>query len=212
MLVGADESTADHGTEATGPAHYAVMERGKHPLQRRHANRAGEYGTHPALIAAAVVIILAVIVVVFLLIQKPKQETPIAVVGLSPSAGAAATPTPVPVTVAPTAAPTAVSTTPGFARFNAPHTIVCKASDGGVEYPVMSWSVVNAAGITISVDNPDGVFGSYGTSGTTGPNSNMIPFACSTTPLQHKYYFTTTGGTGPAVTKEVTITGTTSSG
>jgi hypothetical protein len=212
MLVGADESTADVATEATCPAHYAVMERGNHPLQRRYAHRTEEHGTHPALIAIAAVIILAVIVVVFLLLQKPKQVTPVAVLGTSPSASSAATPTAVPVTVAPTAAPTTVSTTPGFASFNAQHTIVCKASDGGVEYPVMSWSVVNATGITISVDSPDGVFASYGTSGTTGPNSNMVPFACSTTPLQHKYYFTTTGGTGPAVTKEVTITGTTSSG
>jgi hypothetical protein len=206
MLVGADESTADVATEGTGPAHYAVMERGKHPLQRRHANRAGEHGTHPALIAVAAVIILVVVVVVFLLVQKPKQVTPVAVLGTSPSASSAATPTAVPVTVAPTAAPTAVSTTPGFASFNAPHKVSCNGQD--VIYPHMTWSVVNATGITISIDSPDGVFDSYGTSGATDQQSDKVPFSCSKTPLEHMYFFTTTGGTGPAVTKEVTITGT----
>jgi hypothetical protein len=183
------------------------MERGRRWQRRRRANRQGERGTHPVLIALAAVIILVIAVVVFLLLQKPKQVTPVAVLGTSPSASAAAaTPTAVPVTVAPTAAPTAVSTAPAFASFNAPHKVACNGQS--VIYPHMTWSVVNATGITISIDTPDGVFDSYGTSGATDKQSDMVPFACSKTPLEHMYFFTTTGGTGPAVTKEVTITGT----
>lgn len=186
------------------------MERGRRWEQRRRAHRQGEGGTHPVLIALAAVLILVVVVVIFLLLQKPKQVTPIAVLGTSPSASAAATPTAVPVTVAPTvaptAAPTAVSTTPAFASFNAARKVACNGQ--AVIYPHMTWSVVNATGITISIDTPDGIFDSYGTSGATDQQSDRVPFACSKTPLEHMYFFTTTGGTGPAVTKEVTVTGT----
>ena len=72
----------------------------------------------------------------------------------------------------------------------------------------MTWSVRNATGITISIDNPDGIFDSYGPSGATDQQSDKVPFSCSKSPLEHMYFFTTTGGTGPAVTKSVTITGT----
>jgi hypothetical protein len=182
------------------------MERGRRLQQRRHARRHGERGTHPVLIGIAAVIILVVVVVIFLLLQKPKQVTPVAILGTSPSASAAATPTAVPVTVAPTAAPTAVSTTPAFASFNAPRKVACNGQS--VIYPHMTWSVVNATGITISIDTPGGIYDSYGTHGATDQQNDMVPFACSKTPLEHMYFFTTTGGTGPAVTKQVTITGT----
>jgi hypothetical protein len=154
------------------------------------------------LIAIAAVILLVIVVVVFLLLQTPKQVTPVAVLGTSPSASAAATPTAVPVTVA----PTQVSTAPRFANFNAPHTVACNGQS--VVYPHMTWAVVNATGITISIDAPEGLYDSYGMSGATDQQNDQVPFGCSKTPLQHTYFFTTTGGNGPAVTKEVTVTGT----
>lgn len=159
------------------------------------------------MIALAAVIVLVLAVVVFLLLQKPKQVTPIAIVGTSPSASAAATPTAVPVTLPPTAAPTPtpIGTSPAFTSFNAPHKVSCNGQS--TIHPHMTWSVVNATGITISIDTPGGLFDSYGTSGATDQQSDPVPFACSDT-FKHTYFFTTTGGTGPAVTKEVTITGT----
>ena len=45
-----------------------------------------ERGTHPVLIAVAAVIVLVIVVVIFLLLQKPKQVTPVAILGTSPSA------------------------------------------------------------------------------------------------------------------------------
>ena len=178
--------------------------------ERRHAHRRGERGTHPVLIGIAAVIILVVLVVIFLLLQKPKQVTPIAVLGNSPSASAAATPTAVPVTVAPTAAPTAVSTKPAFASLDIPHTVSCLDMNGqliqGNVYPPISWNAINATGITISIDGP-GIFGSYGPSGSFTPQDETIPFSCSE-PFKHTYLFTTTGGSGPAATKQVTITAT----
>ena len=161
---------------------------------------------HPVLIGVAAVVILAIVVVVFLLLQKPKTVTPVAVLGTSPSASAAATPTAVQATVAPTQAPTPVSTAPAFAKFNAPRKVACNGQS--VIYPHMTWSVVNATGITISVDTPGGLYDSYGTSGATDQESDKVPFSCSKTPLEHMYFFTTTGGTGPAVTKQVTVSGT----
>jgi hypothetical protein len=160
------------------------------------------------LIGIAAAIILVIVVVVFLLLQKPKQVTPVAVLGTSPSASAAATATPVPVTVAPTQAPTPTpaSTAPAFVNFNAPRRVACNGQS--VIYPHMTWSVVNATGITVSIDTPGGLYDSYGTSGATDQESDQVPFVCSTTPLQHVYFFTTTGGTGRAVTKQVTVTGT----
>jgi hypothetical protein len=176
--------------------------------RRLHGGRQGERGTHPVLIAIAAVIVLVIAVVIFLLLQKPKQVTPIAIIGTSPSASAAATPTAVPVTLPPTEAPTPtpIGTSPAFQSFNAPHKVACNGQD--VIYPHMTWSVVNATGITISIDTPDGIYDSYGTSGATDQQNDKVPFSCSKTPLEHMYFFTTTGGTGPAVTKEVTITGT----
>jgi len=173
-------------------------------LQPRHAGRRGESGTHPVLIGIAAVIILAIVVVVFLLLQKPKQVTPVAVLGTSPSASAAATPTPVQVTVAPTAAPTPVSTTPAFASLNVAPIVSCIGVTGDA-WPSMKWSTTNATGITISIDGP-GIFGSYGASGSITPTDEVIPFACSA-PYKHTYLFTTTGGSGPAAAKKVTITG-----
>ncbi len=72
----------------------------------------------------------------------------------------------------------------------------------------MTWSVRNATGITISIDPPGGLYDSYGPSGATDQQNDEVPFTCSTSPLQHTYYFTTTGGTGPAMTVKVTVTGT----
>jgi len=167
-----------------------------------------ERGSHPLVYVVAAVLILAVVVIVFLLLRKPAQVTPVAVLGTSPSASASATAVPITVapTLAPTATPTVASTSPAFASFSAPHKVACNGQ--AVIYPHMTWSVRNATGITISIDTPDGIFASYGPSGATDQQSEQVPFACSKTPLEHMYFFTTTGGTGPAVTKSVTITGT----
>jgi hypothetical protein len=185
------------------------MERGRRVQRRTHGAHRGERGTHPVLIAVGVVIVLVIAVVVFLLLQKPKQVTPVAVLGTSPSASAAAaTPTAVPVTLPPTEAPTPtpLGTSPTFTNFSAPHKVACNGQS--TIHPHMTWAVANATGITISIDDPGGVFDSYGPSGATDQQSDPVPFSCSGN-FQHTYYFTTTGGTGgPDVTKQVTITGT----
>lgn len=187
------------------------MERGGRPKQRHHAVRRGERGTHPVLIAVALVIVLIVVVVVFLLIQKPKQVTPVAVLGTSPSASAAAvsTPTPVEVTVAPTEAPTPVPTTPTFLGLEAPSTMSCKNHDGADNiYPPITWSVANATGVTVAIDSIDQKWADYGPSGRTDQTNEPVPFRCDAMPLKHTYFFTTTGGTGPEVTRTITVKGT----
>jgi hypothetical protein len=184
------------------------MHRLTHPSSSQGDVRSTERGSHPLVYVVGAVLILAVVLVVLLLLRKPAQVTSVAVLGTSPSASASATAVPVTVapTLAPTRAPTPASTSPAFASFSAPHTVACNGQ--AVIYPHMTWSVRNATGITISIDAPDGIFASYGPSGATDQQSEQVPFACSKTPLEHMYFFTTTGGTGPAVTRSVTITGT----
>jgi hypothetical protein len=184
------------------------MERGRRVQRRAFGAHHSERGTHPVLIAVAAVIVLVIAVVVFLLLQKPKQVTPVAVLGTSPSASVSATPTAVPVTLPPTEAPTPtpVPTSPTFTNFSAPHKVACKGQS--TIHPHMTWTVENATGITISIDDPGGLFDSYGPSGATDQQSDPVPFSCSGD-FKHTYYFATTGGTGgPDVTVQVTITGT----
>ena len=161
-----------------------------------------------SLIGLAAVIILVIAVVVFLLLQKPKQVTPVAVLGTSPSASAAAPPRRrFAATVAPTQADRHRSRQHPGSRTSTRRTR-SRATARVDVYPHMTWAVVNATGISISIDTPGGLYDSYGTSGATDQQNDMVPFSCSATPLQHTYFFTTTGGTGPAVTKKVTVTGT----
>lgn len=162
------------------------------------------------LIALAVAVVLVIAVVIFLLLQKPKQVTPVAVIGTTPSASAAVTPTPVPVTVPPTERPTPeptpLSTTPAFAGLEAPSTVSCPDTSAILNPPI-TWSVVNATGVTVAINSPDQKWADFGPSGRTDQTDEPVPFRCDAMPLQHTYYFTTIGGTGPEVTRTITIKG-----
>jgi hypothetical protein len=121
----------------------------------------------------------------------------------APSQEPAATtgPTPVP-TAAPTAhatpKPTATpNTAPAINVFNVPANIDCtdQAFSGFIH---ISWSVVRATGVTLSIDG-NGIYDSY--ANTT--DAADVPFSCGQV-FSHTYKLTTTGGTGPAATSTKT--------
>jgi hypothetical protein len=165
-------------------------------------------GANMLAIAAGVVVVLLVLLVVVLLLRKP--TTPVVVVQANPSVSAGPTATPAPSTPPPTAAPTATPTatpptTAAFVSLTAPQRVACKGQS--TIYPHMTWSVVNATGITISIDLPGGVFDTYGTSGASDQQDSPVPFSCSGS-FKHAYYFATVGSVGPVSNRKVVITAT----
>jgi hypothetical protein len=161
-------------------------------------------------VAVGVVLALVIVVLVFLLLRKP--TTPVVGVQANPSVSAGPTATPAPSTPPPTEAPTATPTptptpptTAAFVSLNAPQHINCNGQS--TVHPHMTWSVVNATGITISIDLPGGVFDTYGTSGATDQQDDPVPFSCSGS-FKHTYYFATVGSVGPVSNRKVVITAT----
>ena len=114
-----------------------------------------------------------------------------------PTATATATEGPQP-TKTPQPTPTP-NTNPTIVSFDAPKTEDCtNASAGTIQ---LSWTIVNATGVTLSIDGP-GPFASY--PGLT--QTVEVPFGCDHSQLDHTYTLTTTGGSGLAdkVTRTVT--------
>ncbi len=215
MLV-ASHSTRDQGDVGAGlcgRAHYAIVKCLLPSADALRRRRRAERGANAIALAAAVVVALAIVVVAYLLLRTPTTK---AVVGVqaNPSVSASPTATPAPSTPPPTEAPTAAPTatptptpptTAAFVGLSAPQRIACKGQS--TVYPHMTWSVVNATGITISIDLPGGVFNTYGTSGASDQQDSPVPFACSGS-FKHTYYFATVGSVGPVSNRTVVITAT----
>lgn len=110
----------------------------------------------------------------------------------------AATPTSVSATVAPTARPTPTPAPTGqtILSFNVPQTFKCDAGGQANPYVHLSWTTVNATGVSISIDGP-GKFADYPANGSAD-----VPFACSV--AQHTYLLTTQG-TGSPATRTVVV-------
>jgi hypothetical protein len=113
----------------------------------------------------------------------------------APSTSAStSTPTPTPTTSAP--APPAPAIVSAVATY--PNTCM----SGQSVTPNLSWQIVNATGLALSVDNAAlGNFAAAGSMpmpaiGCTGAGGSVI---------SHTYLLTSTGGTGPAASKTVTV-------
>jgi len=74
----------------------------------------------------------------------------------------------------------------------------------GTSNVVLTWTTQNAQSVTISIDNPNGPFGTYGPSG-----QQQVPFACGAGPgaTQHTYYLTANGANNQKVNKQIQVTG-----
>lgn len=113
--------------------------------------------------------------------------------------------TPAPPTAAPTPKPSktpkptpTANTNPTILEFDAPKTVDC-TSDFAVTIH-LTWRVINATGVTLSIDG-GGLYNTY--PGFSG--SDDVPFGCDDDVRTHTYTLRTTGGTGPAdeVTRSV---------
>jgi hypothetical protein len=105
-------------------------------------------------------------------------------------------PTPKPAKT-PKPTPTA-NTNPTILEFDSPKTVDCTSAFGVTIH--LSWRVINATGVTLSIDG-GGLYKSY--PGFSG--SDDVPFGCDPNVRTHTYTLRTTGGTGPAdeVTRSV---------
>jgi hypothetical protein len=75
-------------------------------------------------------------------------------------------------------------------------------NDNSTVQIVLTWSTQNAQSATISIDNPNGPFGTYGPSG-----QQQVPFACSANPPNHTYYLTANGSGGQRTTRQIDVIG-----
>ncbi|HEY8238801.1 MAG TPA: hypothetical protein VIF63_05140 [Candidatus Limnocylindrales bacterium] len=112
-------------------------------------------------------------------------ETPAATVTTNPTPPPTPKPTPTP------------NTNPTIITWKVPAQEDCTGTTAGQIH--VEWKVINATGITISIDGP-GLYDSYPAEGSTD-----LPYGCSIAVLAHTYTLRTTGGTGPAAssTKKV---------
>ncbi|MFO7590967.1 MAG: hypothetical protein R6X23_08720 [Acidimicrobiia bacterium] len=64
------------------------------------------------------------------------------------------------------------------------------------------WSTQNTSNVTISIDNPNGPYGTYQPTG-----QQQVPFTCSVTPVKHTYYLTANGANNQKVQKSIVVNG-----
>lgn len=101
-----------------------------------------------------------------------------------------------PPTVAPTPKPTRTprpsptpNINPTILEFKVPKTFDCTGEPGSTLH--ISWTIVNATGVTLSIDG-GGLYASY--PGVSG--SDNVPFGCDPNTRTHTYTLRTTGGSG----------------
>ena len=64
------------------------------------------------------------------------------------------------------------------------------------------WSTQNTSNVTISIDNPNGPYGTYQPTG-----QQQVPFTCSVVPIKHTYYLTANGANNQKVQKSIVVNG-----
>jgi hypothetical protein len=74
----------------------------------------------------------------------------------------------------------------------------------GTSNIVLTWSTQNSQSVTISIDNPNGPYGTYGPS-----SQQQVPFACGggPGPAQHTYFLAANGANNQKATKQIQVTG-----
>ena len=106
-------------------------------------------------------------------------------------------------TTASTTPPTQAQT-PQIVQFTVNQNPVACPSDMSTPNVVLNWSTQNAQSVTISIDNPNGPYGTYAPSG-----QQSVPFACGVNPLQHTYYLVANGpGNTHSQQKQIQVNGT----
>jgi cytoskeletal protein RodZ len=99
---------------------------------------------------------------------------------------------------------TTAATTPQGPQINQFTVSQNPVSCPGTSNVVLTWTTQNTQSVTISIDNPNGPFGTYGPSG-----QQQVPFACGAGPgpTQHTYYLAANGANNQKSTKQIQVTG-----
>jgi len=99
---------------------------------------------------------------------------------------------------------TTAATTPQAPQINAFTVSQNPVSCPGTSNVVLTWTTQNAQSVTISIDNPNGPYGTYGPSG-----QQQVPFACGggPSPAQHTYYLAANGANNLKTTKQIQVIG-----
>ena len=99
---------------------------------------------------------------------------------------------------------TTAATTPQGPQINQFTVSQNPVSCPGTSNVVLTWTTQNAQSVTISIDNPNGPFGTYGPSG-----QQQVPFACGggPSPAQHTYYLAANGANNLKTTKQIQVIG-----
>jgi hypothetical protein len=99
---------------------------------------------------------------------------------------------------------TTAATTPQAPQVNQFTVSQNPVSCPGTSNVVLTWTTQNAQSVTISIDNPNGSYGTYGPSG-----QQQVPFACGggPNPTQHTYFLAANGANNQKTTKQIQVTG-----
>jgi hypothetical protein len=99
---------------------------------------------------------------------------------------------------------TTAATTPAGPQINQYTVSQNPVSCPGTSNIVLTWATQNTQSVTISIDNPNGPYGTYGPSG-----QQQVPFACGggPGPVQHIYYLQASGANNQKTTKQIQVTG-----
>lgn len=99
---------------------------------------------------------------------------------------------------------TTAATTPQGPQINQFTVSQNPVSCPGTSNIVLTWTTQNAQSVTISIDNPNGPYGTYGPS-----SQQQVPFACGGGPnsTQHTYYLAANGANNQKATKQIQVTG-----
>jgi hypothetical protein len=99
---------------------------------------------------------------------------------------------------------TTAATTPQGPQINQFTVSQNPVSCPGTSNIVLTWTTQNSESVTISIDNPNGPYGTYGPS-----SQQQVPFACGAGPgpVQHTYYLAANGANNQKTTKQIQVTG-----
>lgn len=97
---------------------------------------------------------------------------------------------------------TTTASGPQVQQFTVSQNPVSCPNAGATVDVTLVWSTQNASSVTISIDNPNGPYGTYQPTG-----QQQVPFTCSVVPIKHTYYLAANGANNQKVQKSIVVNG-----
>ncbi len=105
-------------------------------------------------------------------------------------------------TTSSTTTTTTTASGPQVQQFTVNQNPVSCPNAGSTINVTLVWSTQNTSNVTISIDNPNGPYGTYQPTG-----QQQVPFTCSVVPIKHTYYLTANGANNQKVQKSIVVNG-----